>query len=489
MTPKPAAPHADPAERLLADLGVGLCVFGPGLRVLDWTGLDAVPLLPPRGWTGPLETVLRAAAPNDNERRLLRAACEAALAGDEPGRRRWRLRAPGPASPQWRLSPRCWSPAGGEPRAVLAFEPDNDADAVRRQFERLLDSTPDGLMIIDPARRVRIFNRACGDLLGQDPERVLASNCVCGEVTGCHLEDGASMSASHLCPAVGLFTGQEASSTTEMLCTNSSGEERWVETSYSPVRNTRGEVEFVVGILRDIHERKQLEARLRQSEKLASLGGLTAGIAHEVKNPLGIILSSVEIILDDSRPRDMQKEAASFIKDEVRRLDTRLREFLAFARPAPAQGEPTVLNSVVRKALAGFVEASPLIAVQADLEAPEAIVHIDPDQVHQALRNLLLNAAEELPGGGAMLVRTRTVDQGVELEVHDSGPGIPAHARGRIFDPFFTTRAQGTGLGLSIVYQIVEAHGGVVEAGDSADLGGARFVLRFPFPARRHGRP
>ena len=222
----------------------------------------------------------------------------------------------------------------------------------------------------------------------------------------------------------------------------------------------------------------------RISAEHESLGELTAGIAHEIKNPLGIILSSVELILDESRPREMQTEAAQFIKEEVQRLDTRIREFLAFARPAPMQGEPVVLNGLVRRALRGFAEASPNMSIREDLESPESIVHVDPDQVHQALRNLLLNAAEELGDGGELLVRTRSTNSGVVVEVHDNGPGVPAELRKKIFDPFFTTRAQGTGLGLSIVYQVLEAHGATIDAKASEELGGALFTMRFPFPAR-----
>jgi len=350
----------------------------------------------------------------------------------------------------------------------------------RRWLRRILDSTPDGVMVIDSQRRVRVFNEACGRLLGQDPARVLELSCFCGDLVGCHLIDGTRLDAESLCPATTIFSGGSSPQTQEMLCRNDEGEQRWVETRYSPVRNDRGEVEYVIGILRDVHDRKVLEARLHQTEKLASLGELTAGIAHEIKNPLGVLLSAVELILDDRRPRAMQLEAAEFIKEEVQRLDSRLRAFLAFARPGPRQCEPVVLNSVARKAVRGLAGARPDLSIELDLETPEVIVHVDPDQMHQVVTNLLHNAAEAIGGGGAILVRTRSGSESVDLEVHDSGPGVPPADRSRIFNPFVTTKADGTGLGLSIVSQILNAHCSTIQVDDSPSLGGARFRVRLP---------
>src|SRR5690606_14433109 len=104
--------------------------------------------------------------------------------------------------------------------------------------------------VIDPDRRVRVFNRACGDLLGRSPEEVLRTNCVCGDVVNCHLEDGTSL-AAQLCPARDLFSGDQSAHVEQMLATNAGGEERWIETHYSAIRDEAGRVEFVVGIMRD----------------------------------------------------------------------------------------------------------------------------------------------------------------------------------------------------------------------------------------------
>lgn len=492
-TPATGCPsHA--SDALLARLGLGLCVVDTDLVVRRWRaefGRRAAARGEVEGH--PLASALKAMRRWPQHREDLESAARRALDGHTST---VRLRPPrarrnGLLEPAWDAVASPWHQPGAEtPLAALLFSPASNARGVRQEFERILDSTPDGVMVIDPTRRVRIFNAACGRLLGRDPREVLQQNCVCGDVVGCHLADGTSMADRQHCPAIGLFAGDMADrQTEEMLCTNEQGEERWVETAYSPVRDEAGNVEFVIGVIRDVHDRKVLEEKLSQSRKLASLGELTAGLAHEIKNPLGVLLSSVEIILDDERPREMQREAAEFIRDEVQRLDARMRGFLAFARPAPVHHEPTVLNSLVRRATRAYAEAVPGVAIELDLERPEQIVQIDPDQVYQVLANLLLNAADaasnpETGGAGTVLVRTASDVRGITLEVHDSGPGVPAERRGKVFDPFYTTKADGTGLGLSIVYQIVTAHGGSVEVRESKRLGGALLRLRLPFGVR-----
>jgi two-component system sensor histidine kinase HydH len=377
--------------------------------------------------------------------------------------------------------------AGGRLHLVLSPAPAATIGNCVATLESVLDSTPDGIMVIDRDRRVRFFNRACGELLGRDPRAVLESNCVCGEVTGCHARDGQSL-ASQLCPAKELFESDGAAApgrtTAEMLYSNSRGEERWIETNYSAIRNAEGVVEHVVGVIRDVGERKELEQRLHQTQKLAALGELTAGIAHEIKNPLGIILSSVEVILSDSRPEAMRREAATFIKEEVQRIDGRIRSFLAFARPQPLQCEPTVLNGLVRRTVKSLDVVAGGVEVTVRCDAPEVVLHIDPDQVRQALLNLLLNALEAMGGSGRLVVGTSVVGSQVQLTVEDSGPGIPVELQEKIFNPFFTTKPTGTGLGLALVHRIATAHEGRVTVHDSA-LGGARFVMSFPVGVAR----
>lgn len=183
----------------------------------------------------------------------------------------------------------------GDTGGLLLLRPAEGASAERREFDQILNSMPDGVFIIGWDKRVRFFNEACGRITGRSPEEIISHGCACNDVIHCHTEEGVSY-AHALCPAKSVFHGEADHQREEMLVTNAAGEERWVETSYSPVRNPGGEVEYVIGVLRDVHDRKMLEERLHQTEKLASLGQLIAGIAHEIKNPLGIIMSSLDVL-------------------------------------------------------------------------------------------------------------------------------------------------------------------------------------------------
>lgn len=377
----------------------------------------------------------------------------------------------------------CLTPlAAGGNGVALVFEDVTESARTRERFETILNSTPDGIFVIDSERRVRLFNRACGELTGRTPQEIVSSGCTCDSVVKCHNEEGESY-ATGLCPAKSVFRGEAISQSEEMLLTNANGEERWVETNYSAVRGRDGEVEYVIGILRDVHERKLLEEKLRQTEKLASFGQLVAGIAHEIKNPLAIIQSSLDILRNPARSQSQKDEATAFIGEEVRRMDDRLRSFLAFARPRELRVRPLILPGWLKRRAAALDTVFPGISFHIDTTSPEPLVNVDEEQLNQVLTNLVLNAAEAMGSNGSIWLRSRQANGFALLEVEDSGPGIPEELRPRIFDPFFTTKANGTGLGLSICYQIVLAHRGSLSI-STGRQGGACFTLRFPTGAR-----
>lgn len=355
-------------------------------------------------------------------------------------------------------------------------------------FKRILDRSPDGIFVIDTERRVRLFNKACGEITGRSPEEIVNAGTECSDVIQCHAEDGQSY-ATHLCPAKAVFRGEESAQREEMLLTNASGEERWIETSYSPVLDNQGKVEFVVGILRDVHDRKLLSERLHQTEKLASLGQLVAGIAHEIKNPLAVIQSSLDVLENTSRPVEQRLEASQFMREEILRLDIRLRAFLDFARPREMAPRPLLLSGLIARRSAALGQLFPNITLVAEPLMPEPIVMADEEQLGQVLTNLVVNAAEAMDGRGKVWMRLRQGQDHVILEVEDDGPGVPEDLQTCVFDPFFTTKATGTGLGLSICYQIVLAHGGTISIGKGRNGQGAVFGLRLRFANRFSEQP
>jgi signal transduction histidine kinase len=223
-------------------------------------------------------------------------------------------------------------------------------------------------------------------------------------------------------------------------------------------------------------------ARLVQTEKLAALGQLATAIAHEVRNPLGVIRSAAQGITETLPAEEADgRRACSFIQAEIDRLNSVISSLLAFARPLRVSPRTVTVHDLFDSAL--------LLARQ-ELDGKRVRVYrrepgdlpplvVDPDLVSQVLLGLLANAAEVMNGGGEVSLEARAADGMVEIAVADSGPGVPEELRARIFEPFFTTRNRGTGLGLAIARQIVEAHGGKIDVGERQG-GGARFAVRLP---------
>ena len=221
-------------------------------------------------------------------------------------------------------------------------------------------------------------------------------------------------------------------------------------------------------------------ARLVQSEKLAALGQLSATIAHEVRNPLAVIRSAAQSLAETLPADDAEAgRACSFIAAEIDRLTSVTGSLLAFARPLAVRERPVTVRALFDGA--ALLAADDLRAKDVRLARSEPAglppVQADEDLIRQVLLGLLANAATAVPRGGAVTLAARAVDGAVELDVADTGPGVPRDLRARIFEPFFTTRPHGTGLGLAVARHIVEAHGGRIEVGDGAD-GGARFTIR-----------
>ena len=236
-----------------------------------------------------------------------------------------------------------------------------------------------------------------------------------------------------------------------------------------------------------IQEREQLERELQQQEKLAGMGRMVAGIAHEIRNPLGIIRSTAELLLKRNKDSDgVNAKLLSAIFDESKRLSKTVGDFLDYARPKSPRQENVDLALILDQALT-FLESKceeQGVAVTRDY-APGLAVRGDKDLLYRAVYNILSNALESLAEDKvrarepAIAVTATVSEEAVVLAVTDSGPGFCPENKARLLDPFFTTKDAGTGLGLAIVRNIVESHNATLSLDDVPD-GGARVTMTFP---------
>jgi hypothetical protein len=239
----------------------------------------------------------------------------------------------------------------------------------------------------------------------------------------------------------------------------------------------------VMAFVTDITERKAMERATRQAERLSALGRLSAGIAHEVNNPIGIMTSRIELILMDAEANGLAEETVADLRVIHRnaiRVATIARNLLSFARETPRERRAVDLNDVVRNVLLLVTNdyGRHDIRLLPELNAA-GLIEAHANALEQVVLNLVTNAAEAMPGGGEIRIQTTTVGERVRLVVADTGRGIPAESVSHIFDPFFTTKPSGTGLGLSVSYGIVEDHGGSITV-ESTPGQGTTFVLTFP---------
>ena len=202
--------------------------------------------------------------------------------------------------------------------------------------------------------------------------------------------------------------------------------------------------------------------QLLQAEKLSSLGELSAGIVHEVRNPLAAIKGAVEILEDELAENSPRREFADLAKKEIERLNKLVGEFLRFARPATLSIELNDLNTIAESVIS-LIEnqaISQSVAVDRNLQNNLPKVSVDGEQIKQVLLNLAINSLQAMPNGGKLSFHTFESDKHCVVEVGDTGGGIEGKILGKIFDPFFTTKEKGVGLGLSIAHKIVIQHHG-----------------------------
>ncbi len=228
-------------------------------------------------------------------------------------------------------------------------------------------------------------------------------------------------------------------------------------------------------------ELQRMQAQLIRSEKLASLGEIVAGIAHELNNPLTGVLVLASLLEQEGKLDPELQDDVATIVHETKRCARIVKGLLEFSRETTPQKTPADLTQIMEKSLAliGTQSIFHDVRIERDYEENLPRAMVDPHQLEQVFINILLNAAQAMSGGGTLTLSARTAGPDLRISIADTGAGIPAEHLGRIFDPFFTTKEHGTGLGLAVSYGIVETHGGMIEV-ESRPEQGTTFAIRLP---------
>ena len=224
--------------------------------------------------------------------------------------------------------------------------------------------------------------------------------------------------------------------------------------------------------------------QLRRADRLSALGELSAGLAHEIRNPLGSIEGAVQILGRRELAEETRQEFTDLASREVARLKGLLTHFLEFARPQRPQIIASDIGLLLESVAKLASETAKMAQVEVRVQAAAALpsVSVDPEQIRQVLLNLVINAIQAMSKAGQITLRAAQETDYVRIEVEDEGVGIPSEDLERVFDPFFTTRSSGTGLGLSIAYQIVNQHGGHIAARRNPERG-MTFSVTLPVSA------
>lgn len=337
--------------------------------------------------------------------------------------------------------------------------------------QSILRSITSGVLTVGPDGSVTTANPAAERMLGMAEFEMVPK-----PIAGLFRDDGGIGT-----DVAKVLAGRLPLALREVTLVTSGGRTVHVQASTSRMRAVGGRILGAVVTVEDVSDVRALTDQLIRADRLAAMGELTAGVAHEVRNPLGVIRASVQLLEDAKCDQSRIEDAAEIIKQEIDRLDRVIKALLDFGRPST----PTLVRSDIESVLDDVVLFTNRFAIQAHVTIERSsagavpAVLADPDQLKQVFLNLVTNAVQAMEeSGGTILIRTAAAGEFVLVEVTDDGPGIPPEDLGKIFDPFYSKRQGGTGLGLTIVHRIVDEHGGHIEVKSSRQ--GTTFSVSLP---------
>lgn len=346
-----------------------------------------------------------------------------------------------------------------------------DFDNLEALHQDIIESLASGLIAADLEGRIQFFNRCGCELLGLSGEELL----------GCSLDQ--------VFPALDLASMESISEALyrkkreELPFSHPDGSQRTLGCSFSPLHNSYNEPIGILLLFQDLTPFKQIETIAKEREKLASVGGMAAGLAHEIRNPLSSLSGAVQLLRSELSLEEDDRLLMDIVVKEANRLNRLLSDFLLFARPKTIHKSEYELLPLIDEAACLFRQNPKFAQLDIELSIDEdCLIEVDAELLHQVVWNLMLNAGQAmLPDAGSLRIEGVQKEHGTVLIIEDQGPGIDSELHEQIFEPFFSTKASGTGLGLAVVHRIITEHDGHIEL-DKQYKGGTRFNLFFPGP-------
>jgi two-component system, NtrC family, sensor histidine kinase PilS len=334
----------------------------------------------------------------------------------------------------------------------------------------IFQSAGTGLIAIDRAHRITAFNRAAEDITGLSAAQAIGNSW------------SALIDASvPLTSIEATIEGNpRASLRHEAALRRPDGSTVPVRMTFSALRSGEGERLGLISACEDLSAIREMESRMRQADRLATLGRMSANIAHEIRNPLASLTGAIEVLTSPHTAEDARERLSQIVARESERLNHIIKNFLEYARPAPlsiatfdvAAAAEEVLLLLEHRAAPGSLKVIREFA-------PTLMWPVDTQQFRQILWNLCLNAVEAMPEGGELRVAAAVRGELLEVTISDTGEGIAVSDLSHLFEPFFSTKEEGTGLGLALVHRIIQEHGGEIDVRSSPGLG-TTFTLTLP---------
>ncbi|MBC8207877.1 MAG: PAS domain S-box protein [Desulfobulbaceae bacterium] len=327
--------------------------------------------------------------------------------------------------------------------------------SLRAFRDSLIASLPMGLIATDSQGQIMTCN--------QFAEQVAAvqENKVVGKVPGVVLPPLLALEFDHVRNG---NSGSEQMQK-EITLTDRDGVQRALRLSRLAVLGNEGQSSGIMLLMQDLSQVKELERELRRSERMAALGKMAAGVAHELRNPLSSIKGLAVLLRSRFQERSSDRETADILVSEVERLNRSISELLDYARPQQLTRVPVRIDELLAKASSLLAMDAEAIGIAIELDVASDVPEIlaDPDKLNQVFLNLLLNGIQAMDQGGVLVLRVSATTDTLEIQIEDTGCGISEENQNRIFDPYFTTKPEGTGLGLAMSAKIIEEHGGSIE--------------------------